>query len=103
MIAQEPTWPGLRALLPRFLELKDSVLRTGPDEEVVARAFDELADEMEGYWRVFAETIVMCRQLAARFRGEDVPDSIYPRPDEDPADTARWKRWRMPESDSRPE
>lgn len=36
-----------------------------------------------------------CRLAGGLLRGEDVPDSIHPPDDEDPADTARWQKWRV--------
>jgi hypothetical protein len=56
-------------------------------EEITA-TLDEFAD-------TFMAHGAMCRLLAGAMRGEDVPDSIYPADDEDPADTARWARWRL--------
>jgi hypothetical protein len=94
--APEPVWSNLWDLLPRFLELKASLPELGSNEEGAAK-FDELAQDMEVRVRLLAETALWCRQSAGRLRGEDVPGTIYPEPGEDPADTARWKKWRMPE------
>jgi hypothetical protein len=94
MTAPEPVWSTLRDLLPRFLEMQESIPELGSDEEAAAK-FDELAQDIEANGQLLAETVVLCRQMAGRLRGEDVPESIYPEPGEDPADTARWKKWRM--------
>lgn len=87
--------PALPELSQRFRAWQDDPHHA--DDLVAASAI------LDQFGREFAETADLCRQLAAwcrlgagLARGEDVPDSIYPEDDEDPADTARWQKWRLP-------
>lgn len=66
-----------------------------PDEQQI-RIYEVFAQVYAERARRYAETAAWCRLAVGLLQGEDVPDSIYPAPDEVPEDTARWSRWRMP-------
>jgi hypothetical protein len=64
--------------------------------EGLAAEFDGYADDLKRAARDYTTAASWCRLTAAKMRGEDSPESIYPADDEDPADTERWWRWRVP-------
>jgi hypothetical protein len=62
----------------------------------------EFADRLDEFSREFAtagdlyrESATWCRLAAGLLRGEDIPESIHKPAGEDPADTARWQKWRV--------
>lgn len=57
--------------------------------------FDQAARQVTELARDMAEMAAWCRLAVGLLRGEDVPDSIHTPDDEDPVDTARWRRWRV--------
>lgn len=65
------------------------------DAVAAACMYEQLADGFIQFTRTFVEMAAWCRLGAGLLRGEDVPDSIHIPDDEDPADTARWQKWRM--------
>jgi hypothetical protein len=84
------------------LEWLDNPHRADGPHDQQLRMYEVLAQVCAARARQYAETAAWCRLAVGLLRGDDVPDSIYPAPDEDPADTARWRRWRLP-SDGLPD
>jgi hypothetical protein len=84
----------IREVLGRVLDWMREEMRTESVEQLT-RHFDEFAEQFTECARVSAEAAAWCRGTAAWLRGEDVPLSVYPEEGEDPADTARWKKWRV--------
>jgi hypothetical protein len=60
-----------------------------------ADRLDEFGREFTTAVEVYQETSAWCRLAADLLRGEDVPESIHRPAGEDPADTARWQKWRV--------
>jgi hypothetical protein len=85
---------GLGEVLSRALTWMRDEMRA-ESVELLTRHFDEFAQEFTEYARVSTEAAAWCRVTAAWLRDEDVPLSIYPEDGEDPADTARWRKWRV--------
>lgn len=92
--ASARTADTIQAAIPQLLQaLRDSQHEDEfPD---VAVQFDEFARECAQAAQAYQEMAAWCRLTAGLARGEDVPESIYPQPGEDPAETARWQKWRM--------
>jgi hypothetical protein len=89
---------GLRDLLTCVQRLTPAEIRA----EIDTKSRTQWARRLDGIARVLTDMgqdcrtgAALCRLVAGRLRGEDVPDWIYPNKDEDPADTARWQKWRV--------
>jgi hypothetical protein len=60
-----------------------------------ARKIDKTVEHARAAIASFEETAAWCRLAAGLLRGLDVPESIHAPVGEDPADTARWEKWRV--------
>jgi hypothetical protein len=60
-----------------------------------ALQLDRFAQQLTDRALAYREMAAWCRLAAGLARREDVPESIHPQADEDPADTARWQKWRL--------
>jgi hypothetical protein len=90
--------PGLRHLLTCVQRLTREETRAEIDAKSRtqwARRLDRFARELTDMGQDCRTGAALCRLIADRLRGVDVPDWIYPEKDEDPADTARWQKWRV--------
>jgi hypothetical protein len=86
--------PDPLVLLTRFKEcVTDSDL--AEDRAAMLQAYEGFLDEFEEYGRAFTEMKAWCRLVIGLLQGEDVPISIHVPEGEDPADTARWQKWRL--------
>jgi hypothetical protein len=56
---------------------------------------DQFSRELAETAHIYQDSAAWCRLAAGLLRGEDVPESIHVPAGEDPADTARWRRWRV--------
>lgn len=56
---------------------------------------DQFSTELATKGRLYEESAAWCRLASGLLRGEDVPDSIHVPAGENPADTARWQKWRL--------
>jgi hypothetical protein len=68
--------------------------RHAEDTAAAALQFEQFACQYTEVAEGCAEMAAWCRLGAGLLQGEDVPHSIHQSEDEDPADTARWKKWR---------
>lgn len=94
MMAKGQFSSGVEALLQRFRCWLDDPRHASSRAEM-ERSFDRFAGEFAEYPEVCGELAAVCRLAAALLRGEDVPDSIHVPEGESPADTARWRKWRV--------
>jgi hypothetical protein len=97
MTSRQPTITALRELIDLVHEVQGWAcehLRAEPTDQWVRR-LAELEQEFTASARNCTEAAAWCRLMAGLLRGEDVPLWIYPQDGEDPADTARWERWRV--------
>lgn len=81
--------------LPRRLHTFLATTKDFDQAVEVADLYDEFGGLFAESAGTYLEYAAWCRLAAGLLRGQDVPDSIYPPEDEDPADTARWKKWRV--------
>lgn len=98
MTANEGSDPAAKGVDTQFLELVQSWQgrAASVDAEVAARHCDEFADKFSAVVEDFTVIAAWARLLGAQWRNEaDLPDSIHATDDEDPADTARWQKWRV--------
>lgn len=94
MTTDEPPKPELLRLM-RMLQdwLNDPHHRD--DFAALTTVYDLFAQEFSHVALICGEMAAWCRLGADAARGEDVPWSIHPEADEDPADTTRWRKWRV--------
>lgn len=81
-----------------FLRSLPDLVSLVPPEDAIAKGvleLDRFAQELTDRAVGYREMAAWCRLAADLMRGEDVPGSIYPQAGEDPADTARWQKWRL--------
>lgn len=91
---------ALQRLLHEAQDLVRQCRALMPDpapEETAAFAarLEEIDRELTTAGGTYLETAAWCRLASGLLRGEDVPESIHTLDDEDPADTARWRKWRV--------
>jgi hypothetical protein len=87
--------PALPELLQRFRDWQDDP-HHADDLAEVSWTLDQFAQEFAEVGDLCEQMAAWCRLGAGLVRGEDVPESIHRTDGEDPADTARWEKWRMP-------
>jgi hypothetical protein len=93
----EPVTAALRELIDLVHEARCMALEQmrGDLAEQRVERFEEFARDFTGSADACRDVAAWCRLMADLLRGEDVPSSVYPGEGEDPADTARWKKWRV--------
>lgn len=72
----------------------ETEIRTQSVDEIVLQ-LERFEHEFDALSHDFLSCAAWCRLAVGRLRGEDVPKSIHPAEDEDPADTIRWRHWRV--------
>jgi hypothetical protein len=92
--AGEPTVPEVLDMVRSLRQWLDDP-RHREDFAQVEVMFDQFAQEFAEVAAACREMSAWCRLGAGLVRGEDVPESIHPKAGEDPADTARWQKWRL--------
>jgi hypothetical protein len=86
--------PDPVALLEEFRAYLDDPNHV-EDRAMLLRTYEQFVGAFDEYAQVFTEMAAWCRLGVAVLRGEDVPLSIHVPKGEDPADTARWRKWRL--------
>jgi hypothetical protein len=94
MSSYEDILPKLEALLQRFREWQDDPHRRD-DVTAMRQIFAEFAIGFGEYGRAVTEMAAWCRLAVGLLDGEDVPLSIHTPLNENPAYTARWRKWRL--------
>jgi hypothetical protein len=93
----EPVIAALRELIDLVHEVQGwagEQMRAEPTDQWMRR-LEEFEQEFTASARNCTEAAAWCRLMVGVLRGEGVPLSVYPGEGEDPADTARWKKWRL--------
>jgi hypothetical protein len=56
---------------------------------------EQFSRELAATAQFYEESAAWCRLAAGLLLGQDVPESIHVPAGEDPADTTRWRKWRV--------
>lgn len=59
------------------------------------RQLERFSHQLAAKGRLYLESAAWCRLASGLLRGDDVPESIHAPDGEDPADAARWRKWRV--------
>jgi hypothetical protein len=65
------------------------------DYDEMREVFDRIVRRAGEVSQELMELAACCRLAVGALNGEDVPPSIHVQAGEDPADTARWQKWRV--------